>query len=437
MPHNLGIRVASSRLASTFDESCSWGSTPDGGMNRLSLNNDDKRVREWLIEQCKQLGCSVKVDQMGNIFAIRPGKNNSIPPIGMGSHLDTQPAGGKYDGIVGVLSALEVLRTLHDNQVETYAPVALIDWTNEEGARFPPAMLSSGVWGGAFTLEHGHSRSDASGNTVKSELERIGFLGDVPCSYEANPLSAHFEIHIEQGPALEAENLRIGVVTGVQAMNWYNIVLRGREQHCGTTPMNMRADTLLCAAKMIQSINQQSLALPGARASVAVINSSPQSINTLSGRVQFNIGARASSDALLATLDVNLEKACKEVVEDSVRLDESIMGKSGEGGVKMEVWEKIWECPKTVFDERAVSMVRESAREVEGGRFKDMVSGAGHDSVYTARKVPTAMIFIRCKAGISHNPAEFSKQEDIDAGANVLLGALLRYDDYLKEKTAA
>ncbi|EPQ50736.1 N-carbamoyl-L-amino acid hydrolase [Gloeophyllum trabeum ATCC 11539] len=412
------IRVAAARLASSFDESCAWGATPDGGMNRLSLNDDDKRVREWLVDQVKACGCTVKVDKMGNIFATRPGKNNALPPIAMGSHLDTQPAGGKYDGIVGVLSGLEVLRTLQDKQVETYAPVALVNWTNEEGARFPPAMVASGVWGGAFTLEHGHTRSDASGKTIKQELERIGFLGDVDCSFEANPLSAHFEIHIEQGPALEAEDLRVGVVTGVQSMNWYNVVLRGREQHCGTTPMDMRADTLLCAAKMIQAINAQALALPGSLASVAVINSTPQSINTLAGRVQFNIDARASSDALLAQLAERLKSTCTEIAEKD--------------GVKIQVWDRIWKSPKTKFDENAVDMVRKSAQEVEGGRFKDMISGAGHDSVYTAKKVPTAMIFIRCKGGISHNPAEFSTQEDIQAGANVLLGAVLRYDEYLK-----
>ncbi|TFK52801.1 putative N-carbamoyl-L-amino acid hydrolase [Heliocybe sulcata] len=412
------LRVAAARLASSFSESCQWGATPDGGMNRLSLNDDDRRVREWFVEQVNACGCTVKVDQMGNIFATRPGKNNSLPPIGMGSHLDTQPAGGKYDGIVGVLSALEALRTIHDNQLETYAPIAVVNWTNEEGARFPPAMLASGVWGGAFSLEHGHSRSDASGKTVKSELERIGFLGDTECSYEADPLSAHFEVHIEQGPALEAEDLRVGVVTGVQSMNWYNVVLRGREQHCGTTPMNMRADTLLCAAKMIQSINAQALSLPGSLASVAVINSTPQSINTLAGRVQFNIDARASSNELLAQLEERLEAACREI--------------AGNDGVKIEVWDRIWRCPKTAFDETAVEMVRRSAREVESGKFKEMISGAGHDSVYTARKVPTAMIFIRCKDGISHNPVEYSSQEDIQAGANVLLGAVLRYDEFLK-----
>ncbi|KZT26032.1 metallopeptidase [Neolentinus lepideus HHB14362 ss-1] len=392
-------------------------------MNRLSLNDDDKRVRQWFVEQVKACGCTVKVDQMGNIFATRSGSNNSLPPIAMGSHLDTQPAGGRYDGIVGVLSALEALRTLQDHRVETYAPIAVVNWTNEEGARFPPAMLASGVWGGAFTLEHGHSRTDASGKTVKSELARIGFLGDTGCSCDANPLSAHFEVHIEQGPALEAEGLRVGVVTGVQSMNWYNVVLRGREQHCGTTPMHMRADTLLCAAKMIQAINAQALSLPGSLASVAVINSTPQSINTLAGRVQFNIDARASSNELLVQLEERLEAACRDI--------------ASKDGVQIELWDRIWQCPKTAFDDTAVEMVRQSVRKVEGGKFKEMISGAGHDSVYTARKVPTAMIFIRCKGGISHNPVEFSTQEDIQAGANVLLGAVLRYDEYLKERDLA
>ncbi|KAL5508550.1 hypothetical protein ACEPAH_6169 [Sanghuangporus vaninii] len=417
MANTLSINAA--RINSDLMESCQWGSTPDGGMNRLTLNDDDKKVREWFVEQVKKYGCSVKVDEVGNIFAIRLGKNESLPPIGMGSHLDTQPAGGKYDGIVGVHCALEVLKTLHENNVETYAPVAVIDWTNEEGARFPPAMLCSGVWAGKFSKEYAYDRVDLKGKKFGDELERIGFKGDTPASYEMNKLSAHYEVHIEQGPILETEDKPIGVVTGVQAISWFNVELRGREQHCGTTPMDKRADTLLTAAKMIVAINSIALRTPGGFASVAVINSSPQSINTLASSVQFNIDVRAKDDETLASLESELEKACWEIADDA--------------SVEMRVWERFWNARRTVFDERCVGFVREAVQEAGLG-WREIQSGAGHDSVYTASRVPTSMIFVRCKDGISHNPAEYASPEDIAAGATVLLGAVLRHDAYLASR---
>ena len=360
-------------------------------------------MREWFIAQVQKYGCTVKVDAVGNIFATRPGTNNSLPPIGLGSHLDTQPAGGKFDGIVGVLSALEVLKSLHESNVQTYAPIAVINWTNEEGARFPPAMLGSGVWAGKFTPEYAcvmslvdyglsktlkmndrYGRTDLRGTKLGDELKRIGFKGDTPASYEANPLSAHYEVHIEQGPVLEAENKPIGVVTGVQGMcprsvylihvltyssctaiSWFNIELRGREQHCGTTPMDRRADTLLAAAHMIVGINGVALSIPGALASVAVISSTPQSINTLASSVQFNIDARARDDETLAKLEVELEKKCREI--------------SKETGVEIKVWDRFWNAKRTVFDERMVGFVKEAADE-NGFGNRDIQSGAGHDS---------------------------------------------------------
>ncbi|EKM51079.1 uncharacterized protein PHACADRAFT_151612 [Phanerochaete carnosa HHB-10118-sp] len=413
------LNINTSRINADLMESCQWGSTPDGGMNRLTLNDDDRRVREWFISQVKKYGCTVRVDAVGNIFATRPGTNNDLPPIGLGSHLDTQPAGGKYDGIVGVHSALEVLKSLHDNKVQTYAPIAVINWTNEEGARFPPAMLGSGVWAGKFSPEYAYERTDLKGVKLGDELERIGFKGNVPASREANPLSAHYEVHIEQGPVLEAENKPIGVVTGVQAISWFNVELRGREQHCGTTPMDRRADTLLTAAQMIVAINGIALSIPGSLASVAVINSTPQSINTLASVVQFNIDARAKDDETLARLEAALEKKCHEI--------------SKEAGVEIRTWDRFWNAKRTVFNERMVGFVRETATE-NGFGNRDIQSGAGHDSVYTASRVPTSMIFIRCKGGISHNPAEYSSSEDIAAGAQVLLGATLKYDAYLKSQ---
>jgi len=282
-------------------------------------------------------------------------------------------------------------------------------------------MLGSGVWAGIFTPDFAYARTDLKGAKLGEELSRIGFKGDVPASFDANKLSAHFEVHIEQGPILEAENKPIGVVTGVQAMSWLNVELRGKEQHCGTTPMDRRHDTLLTAAKMIVAINGAAIETPGGLASVAVINSTPQSINTMASHVQFNIDIRAVEDPLLALLEEKVKTACVFIAD--------------EAGVEIEVYDKFWTSPRTKFNEVAVGMIRKSAEE-SGYAFREIQSGAGHDSVYTSKKVPTAMIFIRCKDGVSHNPAEFSLPEDIQAGAQVLLGAVLRYDAYLKSSSS-
>lgn len=401
----------------TLEESCTWGNTPDGGMStvsevtylrkvltdtledRLTCNDDDRKVRDWFIRETKRCGCDIKVDAMGNIFAIRQGQNNDLAPIGIGSHLDTQPTGGKYDGILGVTSGMEVLKTMHENNITTYAPLAIINWTNEEGARFPPAMLSSGVWGGAFSTEYGHSRSDANGIKLKDELERIGFLGEIPCSYDANPLSAHFEVHIEQGPILDAAELPVGVVRGVQSIRWYNVDVVGREAHTGTTPMDRRSDALLGAAKMIVETNrfvtEGELASRGARATIAVINSSPDSINTISGKVRMGLDIRAPADEDV----VKVEELCRARFQEIC----------DEHGLKLG-FDCFWTSPALHFDPVMVQCVRDSAKEL--GCEMELVSGAGHDSVYTSLKVPTAMIFVRCRDGVSHNPAEYSRPEE-------------------------
>lgn len=338
---------------------------------------------------------------MGNIFAIRPGQNNKLPPIGIGSHLDTQPTGGKYDGILGVTGGIEVLKTLRTHNITTYAPLAVINWTNEEGARFPPAMLASGVWGGAFTTEWAHARPDINdtGTTLKDELERIGYLGDIPCSHDANPLSAHFEIHIEQGPILDAAEAAVGIVRGVQSIRWYHVDVVGREAHTGTTPMDRRSDALLGAAKMIVATNefvtQGDLAVRGARATIAVINSGPQSINTIAGKVRMGLDIRAPADE-----DVEkVEKLCMLRFQDICK----------EHGLSLDV-DRFWTSPALHFDKTMVQCVRESSNSI--GCDMELVSGAGHDSVHTSMKVPTAMIFARCRDGVSHNPAEYTRPEE-------------------------
>ncbi|KAI0002650.1 putative N-carbamoyl-L-amino acid hydrolase [Xylariaceae sp. FL0662B] len=413
------LSVDANRTMMMLEDACAWGNTPDGGMNRLACNDDDKKVREWFTTETKKCGCTVKVDEMGNIFATRPGQNNSLPPIALGSHLDTQPTGGKYDGILGVVSALEVLQTIHANNITTYAPLCVVNWTNEEGARFPPAMLCSGVYGGAFTTEYGHSRTDKDGKTLKQELERIGYLGDVPCSFETNPILAHFEVHIEQGPMLDMAESPVGVVKGVQSIRWYHIYVVGREAHTGTTPMDRRSDALLGAAKMIVETNrfvtEGELAARGARATIAVINSGPQSINTIAGKVRMGLDIRALTDEDVAKVEELCRKRFQEI--------------SDEAGLTVTI-DRFWTSPALHFDPIMVNCVRESAKSI--GCEMELVSGAGHDSVYTSYKVPTAMIFVRCRDGVSHHPAEYSRPQDCVAGAQTLLGAYLRYDAYTR-----
>lgn len=365
-PAYVALTVNAARLNDTLEYSCQWGSTADGGMNRLSGNDDDRKVRQWFVEEVTRYGCSHTVDAMGNIFAVRPGQNNSLPPIALGSHLDTQPTGGKYDGILGVMCALEVLKVIHDANITTYAPLAIVNWTNEEGARFPPAMLGSGVWAGEFSVEYGLSRTSLDGTTMKQELERIGYLGSLPCSYEANPLLAHFEVHIEQGPILDAAEKPVGIVKGAQAIRWYNLSVRGREAHTGSTPMDRRSDALLAAAKMIIEVNKVATTDPlytrGARGTIAVINSGPQSVNTIAGQVAMKLDIRSPYDA-----DVEeIERLCKQKFREICK----------EHGTKLEM-ESFWESPSTEFHPTMVECVKKSANSV--GCSHEIISGAGHD----------------------------------------------------------
>ncbi|CAN6638755.1 hypothetical protein TRVA0_017S00958 [Trichomonascus vanleenenianus] len=414
------IQTNPDRYNATLHESCVWGAIPKStGMNRLALNDDDKQVRHWFIEQAKRLGCEIKVDEMGNIFAIRPGTNNDLPPIGIGSHLDTQPRGGRYDGIAGVQAGLEILRTLHENNIQTYAPIAAIDWTNEEGARFPKAMVSSGVWSECIPLEDAYALQDINDpqHTMKSELERIGFKGDTKASYKANPLSAHFEMHIEQGPILEAEKIQLGIVSGVQGMRWYDAEVVGFESHTGTTPMDRRTDALVATAIMIQAIETCANEHNGL-GTVGVINSEPQSTNTIPGKVSFSIDCRHSSESALDTYTADLFGRLEKIAK--------------ERGVEFKCSEK-WRSKQLDFDADIIGSLTASAKE-NSFSIRSMQSGAGHDSCYTSQRVPTGMLFIPCHKGISHNPAEYSSPEDLARGVQTLLGGVLRYDNLLKQK---
>lgn len=355
------LKINSSRFNDRLQFSCQWGATNDGGMNRLSGNDDDKAVRDWFIAETAKYGCSHKVDTMGNIFAIRPGQNNNVAPIGLGSHLDTQPTGGRYDGILGVHCALEVLRVIDEAGITTYAPLAIVNWTNEEGARFPPAMLGSGVWAGQYTLQHGHSRESVEGMSMAKELDRIGYLGTVPCSSEQNPLSAHFEVHIEQGTILETENQPIGVVKGAQSVRWFRLVIFGRAQHTGGTPMEKRCDAILAAAKVVVQVHQAAVDR-GIRATVSTIKSDPQSMNTIAGKAELSLDLRAPSDTDLDDLEASLRHSFEKVqVETRTKFD----------------MQPVWNSPAEFFDESMVECVRRSVKEL--GSSVEMMSFIGHD----------------------------------------------------------
>ncbi|KAK0631046.1 hypothetical protein B0T17DRAFT_487348 [Bombardia bombarda] len=424
------LKVNQTRLLSSLHHTCQWGTgtrwgtaeATETGMSRLSLSDADKQVRDWFVETTKSLGCTVSVDAMGNIFAVRPGREDG-PPTCAGSHLDTQPTGGRYDGILGVLAGVEMLRVLEEKGVETAFPVGVVNWTNEEGARFPISMISSGVWAGDIPLDRAHGLKEVGGGTatMKEELERIGYLGSMPASHTAMPLAAHFELHIEQGPVLEAQRQKIGVVQGVQAYRWYTVevVGRGAQAHTGTTPFSSRSDALLAACRMI-TLSHDLATSHAALASTGILTLHPGSVNTIPGRVTFSLDIRAPLDSTLDTLEAELKSRFA-----------TIASKETTKGLDLAVsWRTDSVSPAIHFHEDCISAVREAAKAVCGSDSlaRDMVSGAGHDSVYTSRHCPTSMVFVPCRNGVSHNPEEYTSPEDCAIGAEVLMQSVLRYD---------
>ncbi|KAI4753689.1 amidase [Aureobasidium sp. EXF-12344] len=368
---------------------------------------------------------------MGNQFAIREGLKEG-PPTVAGSHLDTQPTGGRYDGILGVTAGIEMLRTLHDNDITTTFPVGVVNWTNEEGARFPISMVSSGVWAGAISLSHAHELKEVGTGsaTMKSELQRIGYLGDKDCSHQAIPLAAHFELHIEQGPILEAENRKVGIVQGVQAYKWFTVSVRGADCHTGTTSFSHRADALLAASKMIV-YSHRAAARKGALASTGILTLKPGSTNTVPGSVDFSLDIRSPENHIVSQVEEDCKKAFAAIAagEDIDGLGTDFVPSSKSCSVS---WKLDTDSPATKFHPECISCVQDAATSIFGDQTekftKPMTSGAGHDSVYTNQRCPTTMIFVPSKDGVSHNPVEFTKPEDCAMGAQVLMQAVLRYD---------
>jgi beta-ureidopropionase / N-carbamoyl-L-amino-acid hydrolase len=414
------IAVNAARLWDTIMETAKIGGTPKGGIKRLTLTDLDKQVRDWFRAACEAAGCTVSIDDMGNMFARRPGRDNALPPIAMGSHLDTQPTGGKFDGVIGVLAGLEVLRTLNDLHIETNAPIEVINWTNEEGSRFAPAMLCSGVFAGVFPREYADTRKDRDGISFGDELDRIGYRGAEKSG--SRKLGAHFELHIEQGPILEAERKTIGIVTGVQGMRWFEVTVTGADSHAGSTPMPLRHDAMLSAARMIVAVSDVTLRhAPLAVGTVGLVECRPNSRNVVPGEVFFSIDLRHPDDAVVAAMEQGVRAEIARIVA---------------GGEVTVAVERVWDSPAVHFNEDCIAAV-ERAAKAQGYPARKIVSGPGHDSAYVARVAPTSMIFVPCENGLSHNEAENTEPEQVTAGANVLLHAVLDTDQRFAERARA
>ncbi|MFZ6814003.1 Zn-dependent hydrolase [Undibacterium sp. Rencai35W] len=403
-----GVRINGDRLWNSLMELAQIGATAKGGVKRLALTDLDKQGRDLVTSWAREAGMSVTVDQIGNVFMRRDGTNSALPPIVSGSHIDTQPTGGKFDGNYGVLAALEVVRTLNDHQIKTEAPIEVAFWTNEEGSRFVPVMMGSGVFCGAFSLEHAYAAKDVDGKTVKDELERIGYLGkQTPGDH---PIGAYFETHIEQGPVLEDADKVIGVVPAVMGLSWYDCVVTGMEAHAGPTPMHLRKDALQIATKIMQEVvNIGNRYPPYGRGTVGMVQVFPNSRNVIPGEVKFSIDLRNVNDTLLNTMHEEILAFVDKTASDS--------------GLNITI-DRVSYYPPCPFHPDCVDAVRSATARL-GYSTMDVVSGAGHDAIYTARLAPSGMIFVPCKDGISHNEIEDAKSEHLEAGCNVLLLAML------------
>lgn len=401
------LTIDGQRLWDSLMQMAEIGATQKGGVCRLALTDLDKQSRDLFIEWCESAGCRVSFDAMGNIFARRPGRNENLPPVVTGSHLDSQPTGGKFDGAYGVLAGLEVIRSLNDASVETEAPVEVAVWTNEEGSRFAPAMMGSGVFAGLFELDDIHATTDVDGAALGDELTRIGYKGE-GCG--DRPVGAYFEAHIEQGPILEAEEKTIGVVTGAQGQRWYEVTYTGMEAHAGPTPMARRRDALLGASRLVDAVNRLGHEFqPDACSTVGMMQVRPNSRNVIPGEVFLTIDLRHPIDDRLTAMDAALREQAAAIAEEA-KLDMA--------------FEQILHFEATPFDSECVDAVRNGAERF-GYAHRDIVSGAGHDAVYVAKVAPSGMIFVPCEDGISHNEIENATAEDLAAGCQVLLHAML------------
>ncbi len=404
----IDLRVDGDRLWNSLMEMARIGATPAGGSARLALTDVDREARDLFVAWCREAGCTVRIDRIGNVFARRAGADGALAPVMTGSHLDTQPLGGRFDGPYGVLAGLEVIRTLNDAGIATTAPIDVVDWTDEEGARFSAGTMASGVFAGHYDLDHELSRTDADGKIIGEELERIGYAGAEPVG--GYPVTAFFEAHIEQGPILESEGKTVGVVLGAQGKRSFRVTVEGEEGHAGTVAMDMRRDALLGAARMIDAVNGVALRhMPDAVITVGTLRIRPGSPNTIPGRAVFSVDSRHPDNDVLAAIADEMRRACEAI--------------AAEAGLGLAM-EQTVHRPTIVFDDGCIGAIRATAERL-GIPHRDIYSAAGHDACNLAACSPTGMIFVPCEKGISHNEAENAKPEDLAAGCDVLLHVIL------------
>jgi len=401
-------RIDGQRLWESLMAMAEIGATPKGGVRRLTLTEVDKAGRQRFTQWCEALGLKVRVDAIGNMFARREGRDPSRLPVLMGSHLDSQPSGGKFDGALGVIAGLEVMRTLHDLNIQTDAPIELVNWTDEEGSRFGHSLMGSGLWAGVYADDKIYALKDAEGVTVGEALDSIGYRGPHPA--RPFPADSYFELHIEQGPILEREGKQIGIVTGAQSQVWYDAVITGQDAHAGTTPPSTRRDALVAAARVIERVDtlMRERGEDG-RGTVGFLQVFPNSRNVLPGEVRFSVEFRHPDES-------QIEGLARSFPEEARAL-------AARNGCSLELTE-LFRIPAQPFDPACVDLVRQGAARL-GYSAREIVSGAGHDAVYVARCVPTAMIFTPCKDGLSHNEAESILPEEAEAGCQVLFEAVL------------
>jgi N-carbamoyl-L-amino-acid hydrolase len=402
------LRINGPRLWTSLMDLAQIGATDKGGVKRLALTDLDRQGRDLVVGWGSDAGLAITVDKIGNVFMRREGTNPALPPVVTGSHIDTQPTGGKFDGNYGVLAGLEVIRTLNDNNIQTEAPIEVAFWTNEEGSRFVPVMMGSGVFCGAFSLETAYAARDTEGKSVGEELARIGYAGaQTPGEH---PIGAYFEAHIEQGPVLEDADKVIGVVPAVMGLSWYDCTVGGMEAHAGPTPMHLRRDALQVATGIMQEVVAIANRYPPyGRGTVGMVQVFPNSRNVIPGQVKFSIDLRNVNDALLNTMHEEITAFIDKTRQDS--------------GLSIDL-ERVSYYPPCPFHPDCVDAVR-AATATLGYSSMDVVSGAGHDAIYVARLAPAGMIFVPCKDGISHNEIEDAQPGHLEAGCNVLLHAML------------
>ena len=411
---NSNLRINGDRLWDSLMEMAKIGPGIAGGNNRQTLTDEDAEGRSLFQNWCETAGCTMGLDQMGNMFATRPGSDPEALPVYVGSHLDTQPTGGKYDGILGVLGGLEIINTLNDLNIKTKHPIVVTNWTNEEGTRYAPPMLASGVFGGVHTQEWAYDRVDADGKRFGDELVRIGWRGDEKVG--ERKMHAFFELHIEQGPILEAENKDIGVVTHGQGLSWTEITIIGKDSHTGSTPMHMRKNAGLAMARILENVDEIALShAPHAVGAAGHIDVYPNSRNVIPGKVVFTVDLRSPELAVIDDMEQRLISGAKKICDD--------MG--------LEVsFEKVGGFDPVTFDEKCVSSIRNAAERM-GYSHMNIISGAGHDACWINGVAPSAMVMCPCVDGLSHNEAEDISKEWAVAGADVLMHAVIETAEIL------